>query len=126
LQQLQEEYELNVDLINKYVARGGIAADSFHALATKRYKDDIALTKRLKQQYLDIDKNPNSDKTQLKPLAKRINELERRNNARQTKIDLIEKWISVNGLPNSINELPETLRSVAKDIFSKGGDLDNG
>jgi hypothetical protein len=75
---------------------------------------------------LAIAKNPNADKTQLKPLAKRINELERINNARQTKIDLIEKWISVNGLPNNINELPESLRSVAKDIFSKGGDLDNG
>lgn len=126
LDQLDQDYTDKTQAIKKYLNRNNIAADSFNDLATEKYKDDIALEKRYREQHSQMLKDPNVDPKELTALAVKANNLARKNNARETKLGLIRKWIITHGLPKNVNELPEYLRNTANDVFSEGGILDPG
>lgn len=124
--QLDDDYRTKVDMIRNFTSRNGISASSFNKLASERYKDDIALVSQLKDQHEQMLKDPNVDKAELRSLATRIRNLDRKNEARNNKLNLIEKYIRVHGFPKSIEDFPEYLRDTAADVFSEDGTLDNG
>ena len=70
--------------------------------------------------------DPNADPQAIKALATRVNDLNRKNAARNTKISLIKQYIKAHGLPNRIEDLPDSLQDTAKEILEGGGVLNNG
>lgn len=124
--QLDDEYVTKREMIRKYTSRGGISADSFNRLATEKYKDDIVLRKQLSDQHSAMLNDPNADPDELKAISKRVNNLDWKIRTRETKLEIIEKYIKAHGLPKSIQEFPEYVQDVAYDVLSEGGILDAG